>query len=81
MKRSCQRETTVLPLPTAPVMAVVPTPSAVRTMIRARGLLRSPMIDCNRARSAEVTSMIIPLRMPYNRIDSSPGKTLFGLFS
>ena len=29
MKRSCQRQTTVLPLPTARVMAVVPTPSAV----------------------------------------------------
>ena len=79
MKRSCQRQTTVLPLPTARVIAVVPTPSAVRTMIRARqtcfcGLLRSRMIDCKRARSAEVTSMIIPLRMPYNRIDSAPGK-------
>ena len=53
MKRSCQRQTTVLPLPTARVIAVVPTPSAVRTMIRARqtcfcGLLRSRMIDCKR---------------------------------
>jgi len=36
MKRSCQRQTTVLPLPTARVMAVVPSPSDVRTTIRAR---------------------------------------------
>ena len=35
MKRSCQRHTTVLPLPTARVMAVVPLPSAVSTIIRA----------------------------------------------
>jgi hypothetical protein len=66
MKRSCQRQTTVLSLPTARVSAVVPTPSADRTMIRARqtcfcALLRSRMIDCKRARSAGVTSMIIPL--------------------
>ena len=41
-------------------------------MIRARqtcfcGLLRSRMIDCKRTRSAGVTSMDIPLRMPHNR--------------
>src|SRR5437868_397630 len=72
MKRSCQRHTTVLPLPTARVMAVVPLPSAVRTMIRARhtcfcGLLRSRMIDCKRTRSAGVTLMEIPLHITNRR--------------
>ena len=81
MKRSCQRQTTVLPLPTARLMAVVPLPSAVRTMICARqtcfcGLLRSRMIDCKRARSAGVTSMMMPLRMPHSRTTGAPGKTL-----
>ncbi len=46
MKRSGQRQTTVLSLPTARVMALVPWPSAVSNTIRARqtcfcGLLRS----------------------------------------
>jgi hypothetical protein len=67
-------------LPTARVMAVVPAPSAVRTMIRARqtcfcGLLRSRMIDCKRARSAGVTSTVIPLRMPHSRTAGAPGRT------
>jgi hypothetical protein len=61
-------------------MAVVPAPSADSTMIRDRqtrfcGLLRSRMIDCKRARSADVTSMTIPLRMPNNRTASAPGKS------
>src|ERR1700756_5130678 len=72
MKRSCQRHTTVLPLPTARAMAMVPLPSADRTMIRARhtcfcGLLRSRMIDCKRTRSAGVTVTEIPLRITNNR--------------
>ena len=79
IKRSCQRQTTVLPLPTARMTEVVPAPSAVRAMIRARqtcfcGLLRSRMIDCKRARSAGVTSMVIPLRMPHNRTPSAAGE-------
>jgi hypothetical protein len=84
MKRSCQRQTMVLPLPTARVMAVVPLPSAVRTMIRARqtfcGLLRSRMSDSKRARSAGVTSTIIPWRMPHSRITGASGKLKLGLF-
>lgn len=72
MKRSCQRQTTVLPLPTARITAVVPSLSAVRTMIRARptcfcGLFRSRMIDCKRIRSAGVTVMEIPLRITDHR--------------
>jgi len=85
MKRSCQRHTTVLPLPTARVMAVVPLPSAVRTMIRARHtcfcrLLRSRMIDCKRTRSAGVTVMEIPLRITNHRTKPNLQKLLFGLF-
>jgi hypothetical protein len=85
MKRSCQRQTTVLPLPTARITAVVPSPSTVRTMIRARhtcfcGLLRSRMIDCKRTRSAGVTVMEIPLRIADNRTKPNLQKLLFGLF-
>ena len=68
IKRSCQRQTTVLPLPTARVMALVPVPSAVSNTIRARqtcfcGLLRSRMIASKRTRSAGVTVIDIPLRI------------------
>jgi len=85
MNRSCQRHTTVSPLPIARLMVVVPAPSALRTIIRDHqtcfcGLLRSRMIDCRRARSAEVTSMIIPLRMSCNRTASATEKLKFGLF-
>src|SRR6516225_12487703 len=81
MKRSCQRHTTVLPLPTARVMAVVRLSSAVRAMIRARhtcfcGLLRSRMIDCKRTRSAGVTVMEIPLRITNNRTKPNLQKLL-----
>src|SRR5262249_55070460 len=85
MKRSCQRQTTVLPLPTAREMALVPAPSAVRTMIRARqtcfcGLLRLPMIVSSRTRSSAVTMMEIPLRITDTRTKPNLQKTLFGLF-
>src|SRR5436190_15379468 len=65
--------------------AVVPSPSAVRTTIRARhtcfcGLLRSRMIDCKRTRSAGVTVMEIPLRITDNRTKSNLQKLFFGLF-
>src|SRR5439155_5885720 len=85
MKRSRQRQTTVLPLPIARMTALVPSPSAVRTMIRARhtcfcGLLRSRMIDCKRTRSAAVTVMEIPLRIADNRTKSNLEKLFFGLF-
>ena len=63
------------------MMAVGPLPSTVRTMIRARqtcfcGLLRSRMIDCKRARSAGVTSIVIPLRTPHNRAKPNLQKLL-----
>src|ERR1700747_1230072 len=85
MKRSCQRQTTVLPLPTARVMAVVPWPSAVRTTIRPRqtcfcGLLRLPMIVSSQTRSSAVTVMEIPLRITDNRTTANLRKLLFGLF-
>src|SRR4029077_8291096 len=85
MKRSCQRQTTVLPLPTARVMAVVPAPSAVRTMIRARhtcfcALLRLRMIVSSQTRSSAVTGMEIPLRITDNRTTANLQKLLFGLF-
>src|SRR4029077_9556034 len=84
MKRSCQRQTTVLPLPTARVMAVVPAPSAVRTMIRARhtcycALLRLRMIVSSQTRSSAVTVMEIPLRITDNRTTANLQKLLFGL--
>ena len=37
------------------------------------GLLRSRTIDCKRSRSAGVTSMVIPLRMPNNRTSPAAG--------
>src|SRR4029077_19598217 len=82
---SCQRHTTVLPLPTARVMAVVPAPSAVRTMIRARqtcfcALLRLRMIVSSRTRSSAVTVMEIPLRITGNRTKPNLQKPLFGFF-
>jgi hypothetical protein len=43
-------------------------------------MLRYRMIGCKRARSAEVTSMIIPLRMPCSRTASVTEKPKFGLF-
>ena len=56
MKRSCQRQTTVLPLPTARVMAVVPAPSAVRTMIRdaPNVLLRAVAIPDDRLQASSI---------------------------
>src|SRR6266436_9023027 len=85
MKRSCQRQTTVLPLPTARVMAVVPSPSDVRTTIRARqtcfcGLLRLRMIVSSRTRSSPVTVMEIHLRITDTRTKPNLQKLLFGLF-
>ena len=85
IKRSCQRHTTVLPLPTARMTALVPWPSAVSRTIRARqtcfcGLLRCRIIDCKRARSAGVTSMAIPLRISHNDTAELVGKPQSGLF-
>jgi hypothetical protein len=85
INRSCQRQTTVLPLPTARMIAMVPAPATLSSTIRARqtcfcGLLRSRMIDCKRVRSAAVTSMVIPLRIPHNGTNHPREKLLFGLF-
>ena len=69
MKRSCQRHTQVLSLPVRRSMPVVPTPSAVSRMIRARQTcfcerLRSATTASRRARSAASTVKVIPLRIP-----------------
>src|SRR6267143_4691210 len=85
MKRSCQRQTTVLSLPTASVMALVPLPSAVSRTIRARqtcfcGLLRSRAIASNHTRSADVTAMVIPLRIVHTRTKPRPGEYSLGVF-
>jgi hypothetical protein len=79
---SWQRE---LSLPMVRTIPLVPMPSAVSKMIRARqtcfcGLLRSRMIDCKRARSAGVTSMVIPLRMPQHRTAPAIGEPKIGVF-
>ena len=77
MNRSCQRQTQVLSLPVAAMMAFVPTPSAVSMTIRARqtcfwGLLRSHTIVSRRSRSLGVTVMEVPVRMPQIRTATSP---------
>ena len=69
MNRSCQRQTVVFDLPVAAMMAFVPKPSAVSSMIRARqtcfcGVLRSLTMVSRRRRSAAETEMEMPLRMP-----------------
>jgi len=66
-------------------MAVVPSPSDVRTTIRARqtcfcGLLRLRMIVSSRTRSSAVTVMEIPLRITDTRTKPNLQKLLFGLF-
>jgi hypothetical protein len=69
MNRSCQRHTHGFDTPARRIAAAVPQPSAVARMIRARqtcfcGLFRSATIASSRARSAALTSISIPLRMP-----------------
>ena len=68
MNRSCQRHTVTLLVPVWRLISTVPSPSAVSRTIRARqtcfcGLFRSAAIASNRARSASLTSTVIPLRM------------------
>ena len=60
MKRSCQRQTHVFDFPVAAMIAIVPRPSALARMIRARhtcfcALLRSSTIARKRARSSAET--------------------------
>jgi Helix-turn-helix domain len=69
MNRSCQRRTTGLALPDRRMISLVPQPSAVARMIRARhtcfcGALRSRTIASSRARSARVTLTTIPALIP-----------------
>jgi len=69
MNRSCQRHTVTLLVPVWSMISLVPTPSAVSNTIRARqtcfcALFRSLTIASSRARSAALTSTVIPSRMP-----------------
>src|SRR6516225_5509515 len=71
MNRSCQRHTHGFETPARRMISAVPHPSAVARMIRARqtcfcGLLRSATTAANRSRSAALTSMLIPSRMPHH---------------
>ncbi len=68
MDRACQRQTHGLDLPVRRMISAVPKPSAVARMMPARhtcfcGLFRSATTASNRARSAALTSMLIPLRI------------------
>ena len=67
------------------MIAMVPSPSLLSSTIRAAlrvsaRLLRSRTIDCKRPRSAAVTSMLIPLRMPHHRTADPTGQPVSGLF-
>ena len=69
MKRSCQRQTHGFDLPARRMISAVPHPSAVARMILARqtcfcGLFRSATTASRRARSAALTSTLIPSRIP-----------------
>jgi hypothetical protein len=69
MNRSCQRQTQGLDTSAWRMIAVVPQPAAVARMIFARqtcfcGLFRSATTRSSRPRSAALTSMLIPSRMP-----------------
>jgi len=70
---------------TARMVARVPAPSAVRTMIRARqtcfcGLLRLLMIVPSRTRSSAVTVIEIPVRITDTRTKPNLQEPVFGLF-
>jgi hypothetical protein len=69
MNRACQRQTHGFDLPVRRMISAVPHPSAVAKMILARqtcfcGLLRSATTASRRARSAALTSTLIPSRIP-----------------
>jgi hypothetical protein len=69
MNRSCQRQTHGFDLPVRRTISPVPRPSAVARTILARqtcfcGLLRSAATASRRARSAALTSTLIPSRIP-----------------
>jgi hypothetical protein len=69
MNRSCQRQTHGLDLPVRRTISPVPRPSAVASTILARqtcscGLFLSATTASRRARSAALTSTLIPSRIP-----------------
>ena len=84
MKRSCQRQTTVL---LVPVLAHdLGRAAAVRRQQHdpARqtcfcGLFRSATIASRRRRSAALTSTLIPVRIPQTRISAKPRESQIGL--
>ena len=68
MNRACQRQTQGFDLPVRRMISTVPAPSAVARMTPARqtcfcGLFRSATTASNRARSAALTSTVIPSRI------------------
>ena len=84
MNRSCQRQTQVLALPVAVMMADVPRPSPLRRTIRARqtcfcGLIGFATMLRNRCRSAGDTVKVTFLRMRKNRMPARPRESQFGL--
>ena len=84
-KRSCQRQTVVFDLPVKVMTPVVPTPSEVRRMIRARHacfceVLRSATMASRRRRSAAETEIVIPLRMPQTLMREGRRESQSGLF-
>src|SRR5512133_117470 len=79
-----QRQTTDLLLPVCRMIAAVPSPSAVKSTIRARqtcfcGLFRLATIAASRARSSALTSTTIPLRIPQTRTRARQRESLKGL--
>ena len=81
--RSCQRQTQVLDLPVSRMIAFVPTPSALSNTIRARqtcfcGALRSLTRARSRSRSAVVTEIEMPVRIPKTRTPQVRRESLSG---
>ena len=73
MNRACHRQTVVFEVPVAVMTAFVPTPSALSSTIRARqtcfcGELRSATRTSSRRRSALLSEIDIPVRMPQARM-------------
>ncbi len=83
-KRSCQRQTQVLDLPVARMIAFVPRPSALRSTICARhtcfcGALRSLTRLRSRSMSAWVTEKETPVRIPQTRTPRVRGESPKGI--
>ena len=85
MNRSCQRQMQVFDLPVAALIAIVPSPSSLNRMIRARQtcfcrLRGAATIACNRKRSAKDTVKEIPVRIRLNRTFWVQWESQIGLF-